>query len=110
MLGMWPHPREKKRDPSRTIILIEDVADLSFSFYHPPELFKKTVDPENVGEVKPKEGWQSEWDQHFKMLPAMIKISLTRQADASERCIELAFSLPFASRSVPYAKTMEGAP
>jgi hypothetical protein len=97
-LGIWPKPNRdiQTKDPFKTLILLDSVENCEFSFYHPPDLFKKTVDPEQVGRVVPKEGWQNEWKLSYKSLPALVKISVSRNFsnDLKIRSFEYCFDLP----------------
>jgi type II secretory pathway component PulJ len=84
-LSIWPHPDSKKKEPSETFTLLEDVTDLSFSFYNPPERSKKIVDPHEVGDLKPLPLWQDQWKKEYKALPAMIKILVWRKTPHLKR-------------------------
>lgn len=79
-LGIWPKPTSENSltTPSETFVLLEGVEGCTFSFYHPPDHFKKPVDPEEIGKPKPKEGWQNSWEASYKMLPALMKIEIDR--------------------------------
>ena len=98
-LGIWPDPtkdEEPTRSPSQTMVLLEGVTQLSFKFYCPPNPFKKPVDPEEVGNPRPKERWQSNWQADYHKLPALVKVIITRKSCTSldERTIKYTFDLP----------------
>ena len=95
-LGVWPHPKSEKTDPSQTCILLDGVEACSFAFYSPPDPFKKPVDPEEVGNARPTEGWQDEWKSSYKTLPALIKISIARDESKGikEHTFDYLFDLP----------------
>lgn len=95
-LGVWPHPKSEKREPSQTCVLLDKLQDCSFEFYYPPNPFRKPVNPEEVGSSKPKEGWQFEWKDSYQCLPALIKVILTRPLASEEnktRTFEYLFDL-----------------
>lgn len=92
-LGIWPEPGQDNllKTPSQTIILLDQVSDLSFQFYYPPDPLKKTVDPKEVGKPEPEEKWQESWRGEYQKLPALIKMYVTR----GERKNKYYFDLPF---------------
>lgn len=96
-LGIWPDPKKHGllKTPSQTIVLLEGVSRLEFSFYFPPSPSKKPVNPENVGKPRPKTGWQENWQGEYQALPALVKIELTRAAASSlkKRDVEIIFDL-----------------
>lgn len=94
-LGIWPLPNQEdpRRTPSQTLTLLEGVTACTFSFYQPPPPFKNPVNPPMVGTPSPLEGWQNEWQQAYHTLPALVKLSLTREW-ASKRAFEYIFDLP----------------
>lgn len=83
-LGVWPYPQgdEPRYSPSQTTVLLDGVKDCRFAFYSPPDLFKKPVDPEYVGKPCPHDGWQSEWLRSYATLPALVKVTVTRDKTA----------------------------
>jgi len=97
-LGIWPKPTQKNnlRSPSQSLILLDGVSECSFEFYHPPDPFRKPVDPEEVGKLKPREGWQREWKSSFHTLPALVKIHITRDPakGIKEHSFDYVFDLP----------------
>jgi hypothetical protein len=96
-LGIWPAPQEKEilRSPSRTFMLLDKVKTCSFEFFHPPDLFQKPVDPNQVGKKRPKEGWQNLWDGEFETLPAMLKIWIRRHKVLDFSTEKFAFCFDF---------------
>lgn len=101
-LGIWPHPKEKAQNPSQTLILLENVHDLNFQFYYPPNPFKKTVEPKEVGHTIPDEGWQSHWKKEFDRVPVMMKLSLTRIVGEKEYLLEMGFDFPASYHQIVY--------
>ncbi|MCB1180725.1 MAG: DUF1494 domain-containing protein [Chlamydiia bacterium] len=76
-LGIWPIP-EHGKDPHLTLSLLDHVEHLAFEFYFPPDPFRLIVSPDKVGEKVPKIGWQKNWDSGYCMLPALIKMVVTK--------------------------------
>jgi prepilin-type N-terminal cleavage/methylation domain-containing protein len=79
-LGVWPKPNKEnpRKFPSQTFILLDKVSSCTFHFYNPPDPFKMSVDPEEVGRSRPQEKWQKEWKSAYHIFPALVKISITR--------------------------------
>jgi hypothetical protein len=98
-LGIWPKPDRERtpRTPCQTLTLLDGVASCSFELYHPPDpSSSKVVDPKEVGNTTPREGWQEEWKISFHRLPALVKLSVVRdpQKGLESRTIEYHFDLP----------------
>lgn len=90
-LGIWPKPEKEQslKTPCETLILLDDVSECIFEFYHPPDLFKKPVDPEQVGKPRPSEGWQGTWQVGYHALPALIKLTITHGKNTFVYCFDL---------------------
>lgn len=99
-LAIWPHPSHEVKRPNQTIVLLEDVSDLSFDFYFPPHPFKKIVDPQEVGKPHPQEGWQSSWLDDYHTLPPLVKIHVKRMGE--NRKIDYAFDLLYSPQHIIY--------
>ena len=82
-LGIWPHPDQKTQTPHKTLVLLENVKDLAFEFYFPPDPFQLTVAPPEVGREMPEEGWQTSWLAEYETLPPFVKMHLTRLESSS---------------------------
>jgi prepilin-type N-terminal cleavage/methylation domain-containing protein len=100
-LSLWPYSMlsETPSVPPPPILispLLNGVEACSFHFYLPPDPFRQPVNPEEVGRVRPSEGWQQRWADEYNKLPAMVKICITR--NAQEGCplhtFEYLFDLP----------------
>ncbi len=99
-LGIWPYPDKDHPEyhPSQTVVLLDGVAQCYFSFYSPPDLFQKPVDPEEVGHPRPREGWQDEWLNSYDTMPALVKVVIERDLAKGIKghTIEYQFDLPYA--------------
>jgi hypothetical protein len=95
-LGVWPDPAKNKESPCQTTLLLDKVNKCDFMFYYPPDPFKKTVSPEEVGKPKPREGWQAAWKEGYRIQPAMIKITIERDVkiNGKNHVCEYVFDLP----------------
>lgn len=96
-LGLWPEP-PKEGSFSETLLLLDHIKKAKISYYHPPDPFKKPVSPEEVGKLRPKEGWQKEWKIEYDSLPSFVKVKLKRDPlpgleKEGDRTIELCFDL-----------------
>lgn len=108
-LGIWPLPKPEKdmSDKSKTYVLLDEVEGLSFSFYHPPELDKKPVDPEEVKGMNPRDGDNEEWRKEYAQLPAIVKVELTRKENSSFKERDLMFVYEFPRRIIYLKKEGE---
>lgn len=90
-LGIWPYPthHEVLQEPSQTLILLDGVIGCSFEFYYPPDPFRNKVNPSPIGTSTPLEGWQNQWKKSYNRLPALVKITITR-----EHTFQYVFDLP----------------
>lgn len=87
-LGIWPDPTtHEEKTPFQTFTLLENVDEVGFEFYSPPDPFENIVDPEEVGVLRPLDGWQGQWI--YESLPAMIRIYLTRGERKQMMCFDL---------------------
>jgi len=78
-LTVWPLPIEKMMPTvSRTLILLEDVEDIEFSYFHPQD-YSKAVHPKDIGDTHPLEGWQKEWKASYEKLPAQVKLTVSQK-------------------------------
>jgi hypothetical protein len=106
-LGIWPHPDTRKTQPSKTLILLENVTELAFDFYYPPEQLRGIVNPEKINPAKPKEGWNKEWKKEFQEIPSGIVITMTRLPllpKEKGRTISFAFELERLKYPIIYPK------
>lgn len=79
-LAIWPWiPDKKLTEPCHVTPLMEQVESVEYSFFYPPDPFKKPVSPEEVGKDKPKEGWQELWKKEYNELPYFIKIKISKK-------------------------------
>jgi hypothetical protein len=107
-LGIWPHPGTEKDQPSKTFIILDNVKDLFFEFYFPPEQNRMPVNPEKIDLAKPKEGWNLEWKKEFHEIPSGMIIKITRlptKAFKKERELCFAFELARMKYPIIYSKT-----
>ncbi len=88
-LGVWPDFEDSKAvtEPSLSLTLLDEVDELKLRFYSPPNPFKKVVDPDQVGNPRPQDGWQSVWT--FKQVPAFVHMTLTRGINVREIYLDL---------------------
>ena len=96
-LGIWPYPNkeETRHHPSQTLVLLNRISSCKFEFYNPPDPLKKIVDPEVVGLSNPNEGWQDLWKGDYNKLPALIKLTVTRDLqDELKEPFVYCFELP----------------
>lgn len=92
-LTIWPSPFQEegpREEPTQTFILLDRVDYVAFSFFHPPDPFKKPVSPEEIGQTKPQEGWQELWLLPYHQLPSLVKLTYQREG---EELTELLFDL-----------------
>ncbi len=101
-LGIWPHPSHQKQEPTRTLVLLEGVTQLAFEFYFPPNPFRKTVEPEEVGRPKPQVGWQRQWRQAYHCLPPLMKIHMLRLNEQTPYPLTYAFELSRTAQHMTY--------
>jgi Protein of unknown function (DUF1494) len=97
-LGVWPFPRKEEllRTPSETLLILDKVVGYEHEFYHPPDPYRNSVNPEEVGRPHPIEQWQGEWHADYKLLPALLKLTITRKLPKEEEpyTFEYLFDLP----------------
>lgn len=101
-LGIWPHPDRGVSSPGKTVVLLENVQGLSFEFYFPPNPFKKTVEPKEVGKALPQERWQSEWLSNYNTLPPLMKVHFHRSGE--KRPLTYAFDFVHSPHHIVYKK------
>lgn len=81
-IGIWPDPqKELTRSPSQTLVLMENIDKLSFDFFAPPKPKPLKVDPKEVGDTTPDEGWHTHWLASYNTTPALIEMHLSRDGD-----------------------------
>lgn len=93
-LAIWPLPNVHPPTwlpPNYPQILMEDVDDLKFRFYNPPS--DKVVDPSYVGKVVPNRGWNEEWFDEYKTLPALLEITLKKEGESDP--VVFLFEMPY---------------
>ncbi len=101
-LGIWPHPKHKLLAPSFKLCLLENVSNLSFSFYHPPNPFPKPVDPEGVDQPLPNVGFQNNWSARYPTLPAFVRIDMERSIGNDSYPLTFTFELLAAKPYIVY--------
>jgi hypothetical protein len=76
-LHFWPLPRENYiyDNQGRKVTLLENVKQIDYLFYYPKN-FSLAVNPQDVGNTIPLEGWQKEWKQSYQKLPAQVKLTV----------------------------------
>lgn len=90
MLAMWPAPARWRSDqpvPMRKELLFENVEEMEFKFFIPPQKDKKRK-LEN-------EGWVEEWGQEYRRLPALISVHLTVIREGEKQ--KMTYLFPFAN-------------
>jgi hypothetical protein len=109
ILAKWPAEKrwkENEAPPMTKEALLENVEDLSFSFFIPPEKGKPVAKPSQF-EIPPdlKGRWVSEWNKEYHQLPAIIRIQVTRKdSKGIEERITYAFPLPHAVNPITYSE------
>lgn len=97
-LGIWPAPDKDacRSSPSCALVLLDRVTECTFCYYHPPDPFKQPVNPEEVGHVRPQEGWQDRWEAAYKTFPALVSVHITRERyhGLDPQKLEYCFDLP----------------
>lgn len=89
-ISIWPDPEKKfSHEPNQIFPLLDNVTELEFSYYFPPNPFKKGVDPEHVGKNIPKEGWQKTWLYDYGVLPAIVQMNFTHCGEKQELLFDL---------------------
>ncbi len=63
---------------SQQFPLVDRVSHLEFEFYSPPDSAGNIVDPEKVKQPRPNMGIQSQWEEAYEQLPALVKLTLER--------------------------------
>lgn len=106
-LATWPSEKRWKENedpPIKREILMENVETLEFSFFAPPnkgKTFQEELKPDEKkilpmlpAEVRDKREWENEWKQEYRQLPAIVKITLTRESSKEKQRLIFAFALP----------------
>jgi len=86
VLTTWPIPRCElsEQPPMHKEVLLDDVTDLSFSFFEP---YPHVVEKEATGDTKKKQedraqpsvnSWQETWLAEYDKLPVLVKVQLKR--------------------------------
>lgn len=81
-LAVWPLLVEDPHAYMQEEILFENVVDISYKFYSPPEkatkgtdiTTKKTIDPDK--KMPEKDEWLPEWFETYKQMPAIVEINV----------------------------------
>ena len=105
VLAKWPAKKRWKENelpPMSKEILLENVEDLAFSFFIPPEREESQITEErqktkNGFEIPPdlRGQWQSNWEREYHQLPAIVKVMITKKDRQGEKeKITYAFPLP----------------
>lgn len=98
-LATWPSPKrwpEMTPPPMREELLLENVTQLKFSFYIPPEQDRSAFGvafPPLEGIESQVGTWVTEWKSEYKQLPTLIKIELIKKH--GEEDIPMTFAFPF---------------
>lgn len=121
-LSSWPVPKQWLKEgnqlgmsPMKKEVLLEGVREMAFEFFVPPAYEKKVVDPSSVDagkeKIDPETGkWHHEWLQNYQELPAMIKISITREPSSQgkeSRKVVLIYSIANYGKAFLYTKGSE---
>jgi hypothetical protein len=103
-IAVWPVPLKGSKieeTPHSVLPLLDHVEKIEYSFYFPPEPSLLIVKPEEVGAIRPKEGWNDTWDKSFGKLPALAKIIIHRQKKGSEDAHTVDFLFEISSSRHP---------
>lgn len=114
-LVKWPVEKrwkENESPPMAKEILLENIDNLSFAFYSPPDRGKKEASLggsqaktnqalEIPAELKGR--WVQEWNKEYHQLPAIVKIAVSRKDNqGNEENLIFAFPLPHTKNPVIY--------
>lgn len=85
-LAVWPLHVKDPHEHLQEEILFENIVDISYKFYSPPEKIKKgtditpkkTIDPEKKSPEKNE--WLPEWLETYKQMPAIVEIVIVVDA------------------------------
>jgi hypothetical protein len=104
-LAAWPPKKRWKENdlpPMCKEILLEDVEELKFFYFVPPDRGKTRVDEKKQkAELLPavREWWPEEWMKEYRQLPAIVKIVVKLK---NEETVTFAFPLPHMRQSITY--------
>lgn len=103
----WPLPKKGEHpltQPSETLVLLDEVEKVEFSYYFPPQDTSCAVNPEEVSPFHPQPGWRSTWEEKYHILPLFMKISVIRKPTPhySSREILFFFELPASGKNIIY--------
>ena len=116
-LATWPSPKRWEINnplPKMTReILMENVSDLTFEFFVAPHKERKNVftkgskkdahTPTTMTTFGFEEaGWVTDWKQEYEQLPAIVKMTLTRQINKKSVSTTFAFPLPNSDKIILY--------
>lgn len=113
LLAKWPAEKrwkENETPPMSKEILLENVEDLSFSFFIPPDKGKTIIDGnQQTSKIKfeipqdLKGRWVAEWNKEYHQLPGIVKMEVTKKdRKGKEEKITYAFPLPHAINPITY--------
>jgi hypothetical protein len=115
MLAKWPVEKrwkENETPPMTKEVLLDNVENLSFSFFIPPDKAKKALteekqpQPTQVKLEIPQElkgRWVEVWNKEYHQLPAIVKMMMTRKDRfGKDEVLTFAFPLPNALNPVTY--------
>jgi len=94
-IAVWPVPKRWPQiglPPLKKEILLENVEQLKFSFYIPPEKDRKNWGI-NSTSLDIQGPWVSEWRNDYKQLPSMIKIELLKKNRFRRNADDVCFSI-----------------
>jgi len=105
-LATWPSP--KRWNPvgltsMKKEVLLENVEQLQFSFYVPPEKDRSKWGVASKP-LEIKGPWVNEWRSEYKQLPTLIKVELVKKVGKEEKPMTFAFSLPNAEKFIIYSR------
>lgn len=101
VLASWAAPSRWSEEPVlKNEILMEDVENLHFRFYIPPEHDLSKTGPGNHLEGITYNQWYEDWPAHLKELPAMIQIRI--QQKGRDKPVEFAYQLPNSNLVIIY--------
>lgn len=115
ILATWPAPSRWPQDrnlvPMKREVLYDNVTNLLFSFYNPPEQkntnesttpIRRSIRGIVFSDPEVKGGFMKEWKNDYGMLPALMKLEIeTHKNGITEKRI-FPFTFPYGNRLVTY--------
>lgn len=78
-LAVWPLYIPQPHQSVQEEVLLENVADIEYEFYSPPEQItnKNAVESKKIDANAPeKDQWLKEWLQRYKHMPGIVKLKI----------------------------------